>query len=82
MSAAPAKSSCSRISIPCQEMTMSMLQATDVYQSQAKKTDHKNGFGFITLLVCIVLGVAVAAAIFPPAAIGSGISNDTVYVGP
>ena len=61
---------------------MSMLQATDIYQGQEKKTDRETGFGFITLLVCITLGVAVAAAVFPPAAIGSGISNDTVYVGP
>jgi hypothetical protein len=63
-------------------MTMSMLQATDIYQGQAKETNRKGGFGFISLIVCIVLGVAVVAAIFPPAAIGSGISNDTVYVGP
>jgi hypothetical protein len=63
-------------------MTMSMLQATDVYQGQVKETNRKGGFGFISFIVCITLGVAVVAAMFPPAAIGSGISNDTVYVGP
>jgi hypothetical protein len=59
---------------------MSTLQATDVYQSQAEKTDRKSGFGFITVLACIVLGLAVATAVFTPVAIGSGISSD-LYVG-
>ena len=60
---------------------MSMLQATGVHQSQAKKTDRKRDFGFIAL-ICVALGLAAATAVFNPAPIGSGLSNDTVYVGP
>jgi hypothetical protein len=63
-------------------MTMSMLQTADVHQSQAKKTDLKSDFGFIALLVCIALSLAVTTAAFAPAPNGSGLSNDTAYVGP
>jgi hypothetical protein len=61
-------------------MTMSMLQATDV-QSQAKKIGRKTDFGFV-VFICVALGLAVASATLNRATIGSGISNDTVYVGP
>jgi len=61
---------------------MLILQSTDVYQSQEKKTDHKTDFGFV-ILICVALGLAVAiAAVSNPAPIGNGLSSDTVYVGP
>jgi hypothetical protein len=62
-------------------MAMSMLQATDLHQSQAKKTDRKTDVGFV-VFICVALGIAVASVALNRPAIGSGISNDTVYVGP
>jgi hypothetical protein len=73
------------ISIPNQEITMSIIQATDVHQGQAKKTDRKNKkneFGFIILLACVALGLVVMAAVFTPVSVASGTSDDTVDVGP
>jgi hypothetical protein len=61
-------------------MTMSMLQATDVRQSQVKKTDRQTHVGLV-VFICVALGLAVASAALNRTAIGSGISNDTVYVG-
>ena len=62
-------------------MTMSMLQVTDVHQSQAKATDRKADFGFI-VFICVALGLVVAGAALNRTTIGSGISNAAVYVGP
>ena len=61
---------------------MSILQSTDIYQGQEKKTERKTDFGFVTL-ICVALVLAAAtAAVFNPVPIGSGLGNDTVYVGP
>ncbi len=60
---------------------MSLLQKTDVYQSQ-KRTDRKPGYGFVLVLICAALVIAVASAMLAPAPIGSGISSDIVLVGP
>ena len=39
-------------------------------------------FGFLTV-ICIVLGLTVTSAVaFKPVPIGSGIGNETIYVGP
>jgi hypothetical protein len=62
-------------------MTMSMLQATDVHQSQAKKADRKTDYG-VVIFVCVALGLAVVSAALNRTTIGNGISNDTIYVGP
>jgi len=60
---------------------MSMLQATDVHQSQANQIDRKTDVGFV-VFICAALGLAVASVALNRPAIGSGISNDTIYVGP
>ena len=38
-------------------------------------------FGFLTV-ICIALGLTVTTVAFKPAPIGSGIGNETIYVGP
>lgn len=35
-----------------------------------------------SLIVCMALAVVVASAVFTPAAIGSGITNQVTFVGP
>jgi hypothetical protein len=63
-------------------MTMSLLQKTDVYQSQKERTAHNPEYGFVLALIGAALALIVASAIFAPAPIGSGISSDIVLVGP
>ena len=56
---------------------MSLLYHTD------EKADLKQrDYGFILALVCMVLALVVPSAIFKPAPVGSGISDQTWLVGP
>ena len=66
-----------------QEVTMSLLHQTDVYQGSNEKTDRKHsGYGFVLALICVALALVVASVTFTPAAIGSGIGDETLFVGP
>jgi hypothetical protein len=61
---------------------MSLLHKTDVYQSQKERVDHRPEYGVVLVLICGALALLVASAMFTPAPIGSGISNDILLVGP
>jgi hypothetical protein len=62
---------------PNQEATMSLL-----YHTHEKADLKHRDYGFILALVCMVLALVVASAIFKPAPVGSGISDQTWLVGP
>jgi hypothetical protein len=61
---------------------MSFLQETQVYRSLQKADRKQRGYGFILALLCVALAILVASAIFAPTPVGSGISNETWFVGP
>jgi len=58
---------------------VSLLQKTDVYQSQNKGTDHKPVYGFVLVLICAALALVVASSVFAPVPI---IGSDVFLVGP
>ena len=39
-------------------------------------------YGFFIALVCLALGVLIASALFTPEAVGSGISTESLFIGP
>ena len=57
---------------------MSLLHQT-VYQSSNEKSAS---YGFILALVCVVLALVLAGVMFTPVAIGSGIGDEVLFVGP
>jgi hypothetical protein len=61
---------------------MSLLHQTDVYRNLGKADRKDHGYGFILALFCMALAIVVAAAIFAPAAVGSGIDSNAWFVGP
>jgi hypothetical protein len=62
---------------------MSLSRSAEVYVRQKEHADRNHrGYGFVLALVCTALALALASAIFAPVSIGSGISNETVLVGP
>ena len=66
-----------------QEVTMSLLHQTDVYQGSNEKAGGKHSsYGFVLALICVALALVVASVTFTPAAIGSGIGDETLFVGP
>jgi len=66
-----------------QEVTMSLLHQTDVYQGSNEKADRKHSvYGFVLALICVALALVLASAMFTPAAIGSGIGDEILFVGP
>jgi hypothetical protein len=65
-----------------QEKAMSFLQETHVFRSLQKADREHHGYGFILALLCVALVILVASAIFAPTPVGSGISNETWFVGP
>ena len=62
-----------------QEVTMSLLHQTDVYQGSNEKADRKHPeYGFALALICVVL----ASVMFTPAPVASGIDDEILFVGP
>jgi hypothetical protein len=65
-----------------QETTMSLLDKTDVYQTWNERADRKHlEYGFVLVLAPMALTLVVASAIFSPAPVGSGISDEIWLVG-
>jgi hypothetical protein len=62
---------------------MSLSRSAEVVESQREDVDRNHrGYGFVLTLVCVVLALVLASAIFTPVSIGSGIDNETSLVGP
>ena len=62
---------------------MSLSRSAEVLESQREDADRNHrGYGYILSLVCVVLALVLASAIFTPVSIGSGIDNETSLVGP
>jgi hypothetical protein len=62
---------------------MSLFHRTDVYQTANERADRKHpDYGFVLVLVCWALTLLVASAIFTPASVGGGISDEISLVGP
>jgi hypothetical protein len=62
---------------------MSLSHSAQVVESQREDADRNHrGYGFVLALVCVVLALVLASAIFTPVSIGSGIDNETSLVGP
>jgi hypothetical protein len=62
---------------------MSLLDKTNVYQTRSDRADRKHPeYGFVLVLVCMALTLVVAGAIFTPAPVGGGISDEISLVGP
>ena len=62
---------------------MSLLHKTDIYQGQNEKADRKHlEYGFVLALICVALALVLASVMFTPAAIGSGIGDEILFVGP
>jgi hypothetical protein len=54
-----------------------------VFPRTQQRTDRKHrDSGFILGLVCVVLALIVASAIFAPAPLGSGITSELATIGP
>jgi hypothetical protein len=57
-----------------QEVTMSLLHQTDVYQGSNEKADRKHSvYGFVLALICVALALVLASVIFPSAFVGGEI---------
>ena len=62
---------------------MSLSHKDDLYEGSISDTDRKHrDHGFILALVCMVLALVVASAIFTPAPVGAGITSEITSVGP
>jgi hypothetical protein len=63
--------------------TMSLSQSTEVFERPKADADRNHReYGLVLTLVCVVLALILAGAIFTPVSIGSGIDNETSLVGP
>lgn len=61
---------------------MSLLQKTDVYQGREENAARKHPeYGFVLLLICVVLALVVASALFAPPG-GGEVPLVGPYVGP
>jgi hypothetical protein len=61
---------------------MSLLHQTDVYRGSSERVGKHSGYGFVLALICVALALVVAGVMFTPAAIGSGIGDEILFVGP
>jgi hypothetical protein len=60
---------------------MSLLQKTDVYQgSEEKAARNYSDYGFVLVLICAALALALASVMFTP--VGGEITLVGPYVGP
>jgi len=57
---------------------MSLLDKTDVFQTRNERAVED---GLVLVLICTALTLFVASAIFSPAPVGSGISDESWLVG-
>ena len=57
---------------------MSLLDKTDVFQTRNERAVED---GFFLVLVCTALTLSVASAVFSPAPVGSGISDEIWLIG-
>jgi hypothetical protein len=71
---------CASFNTHNQEGIMSLLYHTNE-KADLKHTDYTD-YGFILALFCMVLVLVVASAIFAPAPVGIGITNEITSVGP
>jgi hypothetical protein len=61
---------------------MSLLDKTDVFQTRNETAVRKQPeYGSVLALVCVALTLVVASAIYSPAPVGSGISNEIWLIG-
>jgi len=63
-----------------QEGNVSTLNLYDTTKSKADLKHHD--YGFVLALICMVLALLVASAIFAPAPAGAGINDQIWFVGP
>jgi hypothetical protein len=65
---------------------MSLSHSTEVYERQKEDADRNDpGYGFILALVCVVLALVLASAIFAvsaPVSTSGVIGDETWLVGP
>jgi hypothetical protein len=62
------------------ERIMSSLHLSDTTKSKGDLKHHD--YGFVLVLICMALALVVASAIFAPVPIGTGINDQTWFVGP
>jgi hypothetical protein len=59
------------------------MSSVNLYETTKHKADLKHrDYGFVLVLICMVLVLLVASAIFAPLPVGSEISNQMSLVGP
>jgi hypothetical protein len=59
------------------------MSSLHLYDTTKSRVDLKHReYGFVLVLVCMVLALVVASAIFAPLPVGSEISNQMSLVGP
>jgi hypothetical protein len=62
---------------------MSLSHGTEVFERPKEDADrNRREYGLVLTLVCVVLALVLASAIFTPVSIGSGIDNEASLVGP
>jgi hypothetical protein len=62
---------------------MSLSHSAEVLESLRQDADRNHrGYGFVLALVCTVLALVLASAIFTPVSIGSKVDNEISLVGP
>ena len=60
-----------------------IMSSVHLYETTKHKADLKHhDYGFVLALICMVLALVVASAIFAPLPVGSEISNQMSLVGP
>jgi len=65
------------------EWNMSLSHSTEVFEGPKANADRNHrGHGLVLTLVCVVLALVLASAIFTPVSIGSGVDNETSLAGP
>jgi len=59
------------------------MSSVQLYETTKHRADLKHrDYGFVLVLVCMVLALVIASAIFAPRPVGSEISNQMSLVGP
>jgi heme/copper-type cytochrome/quinol oxidase subunit 4 len=59
------------------------MSSVQLHETTKHKADLKrHDYGFVLALICMVLALLVASAIFAPLPVGSEISNQMSLVGP
>ena len=59
------------------------MSSVQLHETRKHTADLKHGdYGFVLALICMVLALLVASAIFTPAPVGTGINDQISFVGP